>query len=108
MMSSTVWSMSCPIALPRYARSAVWHHLVESPCTVAMSCEWTTGPTLYYSHLSTHLAGHDGATCPHILQAAMAQTSGTLETHDYAMETRQPSGIGRPAMSFFIYEVRGP
>jgi hypothetical protein len=43
MISSVAWGASCSVALPRRTCSAVWRHLVESPRTIAVSCEWSTG-----------------------------------------------------------------
>jgi hypothetical protein len=60
---------------------------------------------LYCSRLSTRLAGYDGVTYPHVLQAIMVQVSGTLETCEHTLETCEPNCIGRHAMPFFIYEA---
>jgi hypothetical protein len=38
----------------------------------------------------------------------MVQVLGTLETHEHALETYEPSHIGRPAMPFFIHEACDP
>jgi hypothetical protein len=62
-----------------HVMSVVWRRPVGSPRIVAVSCKWSIGPALYCSHLSVCLAGHDGATCPHVLQDAMAQASSALE-----------------------------
>jgi hypothetical protein len=50
--------------------------------------------------MSARLAGLNSATCPHILQAIMALASGALETHE-------PSYIGKPAMSFLYMRHAG-
>jgi hypothetical protein len=115
MMSSAAWSTSCPVILPCDVLSAVWCHPIGPPRTIVVSHEWSTGPALHCSRLFARLAGHDGAACPHVLQAIMALASCTLETCKCVMETREcvlktcePSCIGRPAMPFFIYESRNP
>jgi hypothetical protein len=108
MMSSTSSCASWPIALTHRTWSAVWHHLVGLLSTVTVSCEWSTGPVQHCSRLSVRLAGHDGATCPHVLQATMALVSNVMETHKRALETCEPSQIGRLVMPFFIHEARGP
>jgi hypothetical protein len=38
----------------------------------------------------------------------MVQVLGALETHEHALETYEPSHIGRPAMPFFIHEACDP
>jgi hypothetical protein len=48
------------------------------------------------------------AACPHVLQAMMTQVSSASVTCEHALETREPSRIGRPANHFFILEVCGP
>jgi hypothetical protein len=63
-----------------------------------VSCEWSTGPELYYSCLSACLTGYDGAACPHVLQAIIAQVSGDLETCE-------PTYIGRHVLPSFIHEA---
>jgi hypothetical protein len=108
MMCSTVWSASCHVALPHHARSVVWRRLVGSPHNVAVSCEWSTRTKLHCSRMFARLTCHDGAAYPHVLQAIMAQVSGTLETREHSLETCEPSCIGRPAMPFFILEARDP
>jgi hypothetical protein len=37
--------------------------------TVAVPYKWSTGSTLHYSRLSTHLAGIKCTACPHVLEA---------------------------------------
>jgi hypothetical protein len=58
--------------------------------------------------MSACLTGINGAASPHILQAMMAQVSGTLGTCERTLETRVPSCIARPAKPFFILEAHGP
>jgi hypothetical protein len=101
------WSSPCLIALPRRARLATWLHPVASPDTIAVPCEWSTGPVLQCSFIV--------AACLHVLQALNAQlarascrlmmalTLGVLETCMHTLETREPSCIGRPTRPFSIY-----
>jgi hypothetical protein len=74
------------------------------------ACEWSTVRccmvALSSSDMSICLVGHDGTACPHVLQVIMIQVSDTLEIRVYALETYESSRIGKPAMSFFIYETR--
>jgi hypothetical protein len=95
MMSSAVWRASYLVLSPRRVRSAIWHHPIGSPHTVSLSREWSIGLTLQHSHLSTHLACHDGAACPHVLVIIMALASCTLEPREHTLETREVSCIGR-------------
>jgi hypothetical protein len=111
-MTSTSWSTSCLVVLPRCAQSTVWHHHVGSPGTVAMPCEWSTGPAWYCSFMIS--AG------PHVLQALnvppactscrlmMALTLGVLVTCVRDSKTRESSYIGSSARFFFMLETRGP
>jgi hypothetical protein len=71
-MPLTTWSASCPVALSRCARLAVWHRPVGSSCTVAVSCEWSTGLVQHCRRLFIRLAGINGAACPQVLQVMMA------------------------------------
>jgi hypothetical protein len=40
---------------------------------LVVSCEWSIGTSLHYSHLSARLTGHNGAACLHVLHAIIAQ-----------------------------------
>jgi hypothetical protein len=112
MMSSTTRCMSCLVILPRCIRSAAWCHVVESPSTVVVPCEWLKGSVRHCSYIV--------AACRHVLQALnapsthtscepmMALTSGVLETCMRALETRGPSCIDRPGRLFFVLVAHGP
>jgi hypothetical protein len=104
MMSSAALGTSSIVALPHCTRSAVWRHPVGSSHTVAVSYEWSTGPTLHCCRMPAHLAGH----CPHVLQAIMARALDALETSERALETQESSCIARSTKPFFISEARGP
>jgi hypothetical protein len=105
-MSSMTYGTSCLIVLPCCTQSTAWHRVIGSPSTVAVPYEWSTGPTVHYSHIVP--------ASPHVLHALnmqptrtscmpiMALTSGALETCVCALETHEPSCIGRPS-SFYIY-----
>jgi hypothetical protein len=67
MMSSTIWSVSCFVPLPRRAQSTVWCRSVGSPCTIVVSYNWSTGPALHCGRLSVRLVSLDGAVYPHVL-----------------------------------------
>jgi hypothetical protein len=79
---------------------------------VAVSCEWSIGSVLHYSHTV--------AVYPHILQALnvppactscrpmMAPASDTLKICACTLETREPNCIDRPVRSFFMLEAYGP
>jgi hypothetical protein len=73
MMSSATYIAPYPVTLPHHVWSAVWCHLVRSPYTVVVSCEWSTGLTLHCSHLSERLGCLDSVVRPHVLQAILAQ-----------------------------------
>jgi hypothetical protein len=82
----------------------VWHRVVESLGTVAVTDEWSIVLALYCSCLSACFAGIDYAACLHVLQAM----SGALETCARALEICVPSRTGRTVMLFFMLEARGP
>jgi hypothetical protein len=107
-MSSTAWGMSSPIALPHCTWLALWHHPVRSPCTVAVSCEWSARPERHCSRLSARLVAINRVTYPNVLHAMMAQVSGVSETCGRALETCEPSHMGRSAKPFFILKAHGP
>jgi hypothetical protein len=69
MMALTDWCTSCPVVLPRRARSVVWRHPIGSPGSIVVPCEWSTGLTWYCSRLSARLAGIKCAAYLHVLQA---------------------------------------
>jgi hypothetical protein len=48
--------------------------LAGSPHLYSRAYEWSAGLALHCSSLSTHLIGHNDATCLHVLQASMALT----------------------------------
>jgi hypothetical protein len=78
----------------------VWCRSIGSLGIVAVSCKWSTGPAQHYNRLSTRLAGHDGATCSHVLHAMMALVSGVLKTHEH-------NCVCRSTIPFFILNVCG-
>jgi hypothetical protein len=98
-------STSCPITLPRHARSAICRRPVGSSHTIAVCYKWSTGLTQHFSRMSAYLVGHDGVTYPHVSQALV---SGFLKTRERALETCEPSQIGRSAMLFFIHDTCCP
>jgi hypothetical protein len=70
MMASTTWCSPCLVVLPHHPKFAAWRRAIGLLYTVAEPDEWSTGPALHNSYLSTHLAGIDYVTCLHVLQAS--------------------------------------
>jgi hypothetical protein len=95
------------------AASVVWSHPVLSYCYTEHGHR--CGVTLW-GHITTVAMFRSGqlgrcrtiAACPQVLQVMMAQVSGVSEPYGHALETREPSRIGRPAKPFYILEVCDP
>jgi hypothetical protein len=58
--------------------------------------------------MSTRLAGHDDAACPHVLPAIMTQVLVALRICMCVLETCESSCVGRSAMPLFIHEACNP
>jgi hypothetical protein len=93
--------------------SVVWSHLVLSHCYT----EHDHGRGIVLSGRITIVAiSNSGqlsqwctvAVCPHVLRAMMTQVSDVSVTCGHALETREPTRIGRLTKLFFILEVYGP
>jgi hypothetical protein len=79
MVTSMVWSVSCPVAWPYCTRSAVWCHPVELHHHCSRVQVWSKEFAFHCSRLSAHYAGLNGDACPHV-SLALLITAALVKT----------------------------
>jgi hypothetical protein len=96
-----------------YAASAVWSHPILLHCCTKYGQRCGVALSGCITTVTISKSGQLGrryivAACLHVLRAMMAQVSDILVTCEHALETCEPTCIGRSAKPFFTLEVCGP
>jgi hypothetical protein len=93
--------------------SAVWSRSILSHCYIEHGQRRGVALLGRITTVAIYKSGQLGrwctvAACPHILRPMMTQVSDVSVICGHALETHEPSRIGRPAKHFFIIDVCGP